>query len=527
MMKPKKYRYLLLSLLSGILFGLGWPTYGFPAFLFIAFVPLLFIEEDFLRRKKSKVFFAYVYLAFFVWNLTKTWWIYKATAVGGIFAVVVNSLLMSITFWLFHFIRKRLPDQMALAFFIFIWIAFEKFHLNWDFSWPWLNLGNGFSEYPLWVQWYEYTGYLGGSFWVLIINVLIYRYLSSYKKDKEKNILFKGILKSSLWIVLPIIFSIYLWQHYQIKGKTARISIVQPNLDPWEEKFKYSNTRLTQDFLSLADSTAQMIVAPETAIARYTEIKTFVTSRPFEIMHNYAQQNHTAILAGVDFIHWYPKNTRKIPETANKTKNGRWFDMYNSAIFITPKGEYEVYHKSKLVVGAEYTPFAKVLIPLIGDWVTRTIGVSMGSNVTQTKRSVFVYKHIKAAPIICYESVYGEYVTGYVKNGANLLTVITNDGWWGNTEGHRQHVSMARIRAIENRRDVVQSANTGISAHINQKGEIVKKLEYNKRGNILTEVNLNNKLTFYSQHGDYVARISIFMATLLFLYGFVKRKIRI
>jgi apolipoprotein N-acyltransferase len=203
--------------------------------------------------------------------------------------------------------------------------------------------------------------------------------------------------------------------------------------------------------------------------------------------------------------------------------------MYNSAVLISPNDSLQVYHKSKLVVGAEYTPFKKILVPLIGDWVTKTIGVSMGSNVSQKEPSVFKVPEtpIKVAPIICYESVYAEYVTKYVQKGANLLAVITNDGWWGNTEGHRQHLSMARLRAVENRRDVVQSANTGISAHINQKGEIVQKLGYNKRGSITAKVHLNEQKTFYAEQGDYIARVAIFIAVLLFLYTFSRKKVRL
>ena len=520
-------RNLLLALLSGILFSIGWPTYGFPLFLFFAFVPLFFIEEDFLQHKKKKFFYFYIYLAFFIWNLLKTWWIYKATPEGGVFAIVVNSLLMATTFWLFHVVRKRLPDKMALPFFVFVWLAFEKFHLNWDFSWPWLNLGNGFSEYPSWIQWYEYTGYLGGTLWVLVLNVLIYKYLSAYFENRNKSLWNFSIVKILFWLLFPILFSFYLKHNYKEKGSSAKVVIVQPNLDPWKEKFKYNNTQLVKNFLELARPGADILIAPETAVSQYTELDNFQLTTPYHLMKEFARKQNMAVLTGVDFIHWYPKNAVDIPETANKNSKGRWYDMYNSAVMITPQGKYYVYHKSKLVVGAEYTPFRKILVPLIGDWVTKTIGVSMGSNVTQKERAVFTYKNIKVAPIICYESIYGEYVTEYVKNGANLLAVITNDGWWGDTEGHRQHLSMARLRAIENRRDVVQSANTGISAHINQKGEIVQKLDYNKRGSILAEVKLNKQLTFYAQHGDYIARVSIFMSVLLFLFAFVKKKIRI
>ncbi len=518
---------LLLAILSGLLFTIGWPTYGFPVFLFSAFVPLLFLSENFIKEKKRKLFFLYVYTVFFIWNLFKTWWIVNATVVGAVFAFIVNSLLMTIVFWSFHMVRKRLPLRMALAYLIFAWMSFEKFHLYWDFSWPWLNLGNGFSEYPGWIQWYEYTGTFGGTFWILLVNVIIYVNLKPFFVTGNKTFIVKTVIKSLFYIVLPVIISFYLKNYYQIKGQTAKISIIQPNLDPWEEKFRYSNTELTKDFLSIANPDASLIVVPETAISQYAEINDFTRSRPYLLMKKFTQTYQTHILTGVDFIHRYPEYSRNIPETANKTRSGRFYDMYNSAVLVSPHDSIQIYHKSKLVVGAEFTPFRKILEPLIGNWVLRTIGVSLGSNVTQKERSVFKVPGtpVKVAPIICYESVYGEYVTEYVQKGANLLAVITNDGWWGDTEGHRQHLSMARLRAIENRRDVVQSANTGISAHIDQTGSVKKSLPYNKRGSIDATVHLNEYQTFYTKHGDYLARVSIFMMVLLLLYAFSYKKV--
>jgi len=518
---------LLLAVLSGVLFSVAWPTNGFPLFLFFSFVPLLLIEEDFYRNKHKKRFFLYVYLAFFIWNLSKTWWILNSTIVGGVFAIVVNSLLMAFAFWLFHFVRKRLSIQMAFPFFVAIWISFEKFHLNWDFSWPWLNLGNGFSSVPSWVQWYEYTGYFGGALWILIGNLIVYKGVSAFMINHHRNTFYKTLFNISLWIVLPMIFSWWLGNNYEEKGKNASVLILQPNLDPWEEKFHYTNSQLVDNLLALVKDSTDLIVAPETAISQYVEIRNFNYTTSYKKMLNFSKLHHTAILTGVDFIHWYPKTGAQIPDTANKTVSGRWFDMYNSAVMFDGERPLQIYHKSKLVVGAEYTPFKNVLVPLIGDWVTKTIGVSMGSNVSQKDRGVFVSGKMKVAPIICYESIYAQYVTDYVKNKANLLAVITNDGWWGNTQGHKQHLSMARLRAIENRRDVVQSANTGISAHIDQKGNIIQSLAYNKRGRILADVRLNESKTFYTQQGDYIARVAIFMAILLFLYSFAHKKIRL
>ena len=121
------------------------------------------------------------------------------------------------------------------------------------------------------------------------------------------------------------------------------------------------------------------------------------------------------------------------------------------------------------------------------------------------------------APIICYESVYGEFVTEYVKKGAQVLAIITNDGWWSDTPGYKHHLLYARLRAIETRKPVVRAANTGISALINPIGEIVQQSTWWKPAAIHALVQPRIGFTFYSQHGDYLGRLALLITTLIFV----------
>ena len=167
---------LFLAILSGLLLACSWPTYGFPLLIFFAFIPLLWAEKT-LRESHSKVklkVWFYAYITFVIWNAITTWWLYYASGFGMFFAVLVNALLMSILFLLYHVVSKRIALKWSLFFLICLWLSFEKFHLIWDFSWPWLNLGNVFADYPKWIQWYEYTGAFGGSLWVLFVNVFVF-----------------------------------------------------------------------------------------------------------------------------------------------------------------------------------------------------------------------------------------------------------------------------------------------------------------------------------------------------------------
>jgi len=174
---------LILALTSGLLLGFAWPTEGITLLIFIALVPLLQLEHRIRNDKKqfkALRIFAYSYLSFLLWNLITTWWLIHSTFWGMAFANLCNSLFFALIFTLFYWVKQRLPHKSAYVFLVASWLAFEKLHLEWDFSWTWLNLGNVFSEKIYWIQWYEYTGTFGGSLWVWIVNIWIFNRIQNH-----------------------------------------------------------------------------------------------------------------------------------------------------------------------------------------------------------------------------------------------------------------------------------------------------------------------------------------------------------
>ncbi|QLE00425.1 apolipoprotein N-acyltransferase [Galbibacter sp. BG1] len=523
---------ILLAILSGLLLALAWPTYGVPLLAFIGFVPLLLAEksirESQLKRKGAKVFFT-AYITFIIWNSITTWWIWYSTPFGMFFALAVNSLLMTIVFSLYHFVAKRLPAKIHLIFLPAIWMAFEKFHLNWDFSWPWLNLGNVFSEYTTWIQWYEYTGVFGGALWIWIINIGVFKTVSHYKQEKNRTILTKGIAKNVLLIAIPIILSLFLLYNYEESSKTAEVTLLQPNIDPYSQKYDISNLQMTQNLIAMAkpviSTKTNYVIAPETALAKGSPIDRFDDSSEKMMLQKFVRDYpNMQFITGVDFYRHYTEQ-KQPSATANYYGPNGWFDFYNAAVQVNKNSVTEKYIKSKLVVGVENFPFKSFLEPLLGD-VMLDLGGTVAMRATQKERSVFTSSDgsLKAAPIICYESIYGEFVTGYVEKGANFLAIITNDAWWDNTQGHKQHLSYARLRAIETRKSVARSANTGISAFINEKGELTKTLAYNEKGTLSGAITINNKKTFYVKYGDFIARIAVLFAGMILLYAIARKK---
>ncbi|HEY1037947.1 MAG TPA: apolipoprotein N-acyltransferase, partial [Bacteroidia bacterium] len=195
----------------------------------------------------------------------------------------------------------------------------------------------------------------------------------------------------------------------------------------------------------------------------------------------------------------------------------------NAAIQIDSSINVQVYRKSKLVPGSEIMPFLWLIKPL--EKYALDMGGTVGSLGLQKDRSVFKSPDntLAIAPIICYESVYPEYITEYVKNGANMLFIVTNDGWWGDTPGYKQHLAYGALRAIETRKPIARSANTGISCFVNEKGEAYNKTNWWEPAIIQADLNPNTFQTIFVKLGDVLAKASLMLTGILFVLGVYRR----
>jgi len=535
-------KYIFLSLISALLLSVSWPTYGVPFFIFIALVPLLMMEHDISKfsgfKRKSWVVFGLSYLCFIIWNIVTTGWLYGSKNPDGsnslmavMFPVLVNSLLYSLVFQLYHWYKNAQGTYWGLAFFIAIWMSFEKFHLGWQLTWPWLNLGNAFSEYPKLIQWYDTLGATGGSFWILGVNVLIFYTIRIWEAGrKRKNLIINSSLVLSL-ITLPMIISLIKYNSFDEKPVgQVNVLMLQPDLDPYNEKYLKDSITIQNELLELAEKNStgkiDFYMAPETAIPGRGSISEtgFEQSVLLNNVKAFLEKHPGSVFeSGISSHHYFFSENEK-PENAYEINSGVWVESYNSAVQIIPNKKVEVYHKGKLVPGVEIFPYMNVLKPILGDAMLN-LGGTVASLGRDKERVAFSnpYNKGKIAPIICYESIYGEFVTDYVKKGANFLGIMTNDSWWGVTEGHKQLLSYARMRAIETRREIARSANSGISAHINAKGEVLEDTFYGDKTALFAKINLYEGETFYTKAGDLLSRISIFSLGFLVFYFLIKK----
>ena len=496
-------------------------------------VPLLCMERIADLSGKKRIWI-YHYSAFVIWNAITTFWVCNATVGGGIFAVLANSLQMSLVFGLFRLSKKKFTGSLPYIFLAVAWIAWERFYFDAEISWPWLVLGNSFARTTWAIQWYEITGALGGSLWIWACNLGIFGLLVSisdgsifYWNRKAKAAALTGIV---LLFAGPLAASGIIGKDYKDSMESPDqlpVVIVQPNIDPYN-KFQamtqdQQNALLESHIVSaLKDRRADSITSPLLVVAPETFTSDIVcgdyprsrTWRRFtSLLQEYPGVNMLFGASSYDYLY----QEERPSYTARNLRDGLWVESHNSALMIDGTSRTDIFHKSKLVVAVEHTPYPRIFCP-----IDDLLGGVMGRCVGQEEINILNVKGIDGQNIpigcaVCYESVYGEYYTDYVRKGARAMTIITNDAWWGDTPGYRQHLSYASLRAIETRRAIARCANTGISAIIAPSGEILQPTPWWEPAVIESSIPLRDDITFYVSHGDITGRVCTFIFILLLL----------
>lgn len=518
-----------LSVFSGLILSIGWTQAGIGWIVFLGFVPLLLVMESIIssdNKIKLGSFFGFSLITFVVWNTVTSWWIYHATLPGAIAAVLLSSVFMATVMLLFMSVFLNMGRRTGYIAFVAFWISFEYIFMNSQLSWPWLILGNAFANNIKLIQWYEFVGHIGGSFWVLIINLLIYEILRFIITGLPKAVIIKYFAILLIVITVPITYSFIRYYQYNEVQNPVDIVVIQPNIDSYVEKFVLPVEDQIDNIIELAESKADenvdYFVAPETAIPNGMWKDEIINDRSILMLKSFIKKYpQSKFVIGADTRLAYFNGEGRSITAREYGDTGHYYDLFNTAIQLDTSDNVQIYYKSKLVPGVEMMPYPK-LFGWLEDLMI-DLGGMTGSHGTQDERSLMTNDLINTAVgvPICYESVYGEFVGQWVKNGANILFVITNDGWWEDTPGHRQHNSYSRIRAIETRRSIARSANTGISCFINQRGDVLQHLGWAERGALRQTLNANDKITFYVRYGDFVARMAMVFAAILLVVLFV------
>ena len=454
-------------------------------------------------------------LTFVGWNAATVWWVWNATPIGPIVATIVSTWWSLIAFMLYHIASKRVSKSISYIIFITAWIAGEYLYTQAPaLSFPWLTLGNGFANDTWAVQWYEYTGVFGGSLWVLLVNILAFDACLTMRK--------RAWAAATLAIIIPLGISIWLFYKYEPDSQEytslpkMTVSVTQPNI-PCYEKFAIP-TKLQQDnlmeLLAEAPDSAEFVLMPETALAERVDDVRPEYSNGVNRISSYLREHKpaTMVVTGSETARLY--GDKNGSETARK-RGAYYMDIFNSSLGIDSTSKVQIHHKGKLVVGVETIP---AWLRKAGDIFAIDLGGTFGQLGIGKTQLPFEHNGKKVAAAICYEGLYGNHSAEFVRNGAEALFVVSNDGWWGNTLGHRYLFKFCRLRAIELRRDIARSANTGVSGFITMQGEDIQRMEWDNRGVLTSNIRLNNNTTFYAERGDYIGRLSLLIAGLGLLY---------
>ncbi|MEJ5964426.1 apolipoprotein N-acyltransferase [Pedobacter immunditicola] len=511
----------LLALLSAFILWLAWPPIPYTTpLLLIGLVPLLLaidkIKNSQLAEKGKQVFLT-AGITFFVWNTSCIYWVYNAINAGNnaVVSLLVSlipfglgALLMTFAFWLYYRLSSFASKKIAYAGLLSFYIAMEYLHQSWDLNFPWMTLGNGFSGMHQLVQWYEYTGVYGGSVWIILSNIFAFEAYKAFKTQKA-YLRYRSTLVWAFVVIVPAAISLTRYNNYKENARPVNVVVVQPNIDPYQKFGSISPAEQLNVLTKLSDSIAQpnteYFFWPETALPTYSNEDHIRSSGEFQALQQFIKNYpNGSLITGLESVKTY--NSPKTISAQLDPNTGLYIDHFNAAMQIENSADVQFYHKSKLVPGVEKMPFPAAMT------ILKPVFAQLGGTVSgwgwQEEPGVFyAYSGIGVAPVICYESLWGDWIGEAVKSGAQFIAIITNDGWWGNTSGKDQHFLYAKLRAIENRRWVARSANTGISGFINQKGDVTQQSGWWTRTALKEDINLNDEITFYTKNGDLIAKL--------------------
>ena len=543
-----RLKSILLCLLSGTLLGLSFPPFQTWFLVYPGLLVFLYLLFSSNRLRQT---FGRCYLALFFFNEITLYWISgwhssdTFLKLGGIASVLLHPFFMMLPVVFVYGVYKAFNKHTALFSFPFVWVGFEYFDNMWQFSFPWLELGNT-ETYNLYrIQHIEYIGVHGLTFIICLITVLIYFTASRIYNKQWQHF---GVKTFSL-VTLVLIFLLFPNYYSSVRlsdsnnekyyytsdsTKIIKACIAQTNTDPYE-KWGPAQDSLIDTYIAKLNEglkfNADLMLLHETAPAYYfLEDYNYPKTVKF---FNFVNANKKCLLMGIPHLEYYA-DSNTAPNDARFSKtSGRKYDAFNSAILIEPnkrKEDLTIHKKVKLVPFSERVPYQDIF-PFAEKLVNWGVGISHWQKGTELKlfelNNPAFKPRAKFETMICYESVFSEYVSTGVKNGAEFIAIVTNDGWWGNTAGPYQHEQYAVLRAIENRKWIVRCAQTGVSCYIDPLGNIYDEMPYYSEGVTSRDIIANSEITFYAQNGDIIGRLGfyIFLASLgvsLISYAYMK-----
>jgi len=459
------------------------PFAGFWASL-VAYVPFFLILSGEMKGKK-RLLLLFVYgFAFYLPNI---YWIYRFTYLG-IFLVILYQTLFVALLWPIRRFLKKIPGGLFLL--PGVWALIEWVKGCGPMGYSWNEPGNAAATFipaALPAQW--------GGVHLLTLMILTINYLISAFFLKKNTTYLKGAA-ALLFILLGS--SLFAPPAFQTE-KPVRTAMIQPSIDlyaKWDEAFIRQNMGIYKELASLVSADAHLVVWPETAFS--SGILWYPPEKEAIVDIIKGQKGTAAHLVGSSH---YERN-----------------NIYNSLFLVDAQGRYSRYDKIRLLPIAEFLPFPKLtsfLLKLYPIQYTLTPG---------RNREPFELEGYRFHGIICFESIFSDFVNSLMREKSDFLVISTNDGWFEGTMAPLHHLLQARLRAIEQQKYVAQCANSGISALIDNRGRIYQKTAMKERTVLEGTLYARADSSFYSRHGNLLFFIALFLPCLIPLKYLILRK---
>ncbi|HUL44434.1 MAG TPA: apolipoprotein N-acyltransferase [Bacteroidota bacterium] len=516
----------ILALTSGACFGFSITPFRTGFLALFALVPLFILLEHCSAYRRLLV---YTYLAAATFHIIIVHWVMMTpdlhlVIIAGAF-LLLNPILYFIPIGLWNWIRKRVGFGWSILAFPWIWISFEYLRNSTEISAPIFALGYS-QTYSLDIlQMASYTGIYGVSLWVILINMLLfllYRNIRSKRWKVSSLPAIMTLLAAMLVFILPKIYGEgVLRSEMSVSNQSSRkakIAIIQPNIDPY---IKWQNTSESQLKILQGMTAAaalqhpDLIVWPETAIPRYIYYSPQDSAFLNEIRLQVNSLGVNLLTGALDLMYYDP--SRPYPASSKVDQSGRHYDVYNSSILLLPHTDsVQEYNKIVLVPFAERFPYAEEICSLTNAnfirWDFGIVGLGIGKRMTIFSSPAGDSAPVKFATVICYETLFPQLVSRFVRDGAQFIVILSNESWWGKTAGSIQHTQIDLLRAIENHRWIVRCSNGGASCFIDPSGHILQLTDMDVAKVLTSDIRPSDEATFYSAHGDLFAQACVILA---------------
>lgn len=513
----KKILFILfLPALSGILLGISVPASNAWFISFASFIPLLFAAEKALTYKsKLLIFSLQLLITLVVFYLIAGFWVIKTANPSFLVGIVlVVPFLVLISPYVF-FINKR--KEIAPVYFIAAWLSAELIQSYFTIGTPFYNLGNNPGSSPSLIQWYEYTGSAGGTLWILAVNFLLYKVVSSLiNKEKVKT---RAVIALLSVLLCPMIISVLIFNTYNEKGKSVKVMVVHPATDCYNMKYQTDIYKLMDYYLDIIrlglNDEIKYVVLPETAVTNggwLHELEKNLVLDHFNIetldFKDLCLITGAVTYKGIDNVP-VKSNFENKPQLKYSDNYRKWYHTYNTALQVEKYKRVQYRTKQELVPFQEYTPLPGILPDIL------PLGVDFQFSSNEDKKNIFTSAGNKVAAIICYEAAFGSLYRKFSREGAEAFFELLNEGWYFKTKVSEQFLNLSVIRAIENRKDIARSSNMGISCFINQKGEVLSQKGGSEAGFIIGEMKFNKQKTFSGIAGNYPEFLSVILMLIM------------